>query len=186
MRIGEINSDNYKAFASLLGLKNTKALDDLMSKGDKSKSNATLSHEEREALLVSLGYVEAGMLAREGDESWKKIVPVPDWIRQAVIDKEREKMTRADGKNGMADGMQSAEEGDETAALMKSYWITLPPEERLSAGWTLQKISQSEAQRLVDYVKSQIPGWNNHDPFDPRILTGTNYGLGESGVDTWA
>jgi hypothetical protein len=81
-------------------------------------------------------------------------------------------------------GMGTAKQGDEQAALYKSYWKTLPLNERGAAAWTLDKIDQAEAQRIGDYLKSQIPGWNWGQPFDTSILTKSNYGLGNGFLDS--
>jgi len=176
MRIGEITKDNYKDYARLLGVKTSKALDKMLG-NDEQSVQRDFSHEACEARLVALGYIEEGELGREGDVSHQRIVPVPDSIRQAVIDKVREIFV----KNG--NGMATAKQGDEQAALAKSYWKTLPKNERGPAAWTLDKIEQAEAQRIGDYLKSQIPGWNWGQSFDTDILTSSNYGLGNDFMD---
>jgi len=165
MRIGEVTKDNYQSYLQLFGVKTSKALDKLLG-NDEQSVQRDFSHEAREARLVALGYIEEGELGRDGDISYQKIVPVPDSIRQAVIDKVREIFV----KN--ANGMVTAKQGDEQAALAKSYWKTLPKNERGPASWTLDKIEQAEAQRLVDYVKAKVPGWRNGQSFDREILDG--------------
>lgn len=174
MRIGEINRDNYQMFTHMLramGVKNTDALDKLMGKDEKSAAQQDESFEARTAKLVAAGYGIEGMFVREGDESWKKIVPVSDEARQAMIDTRREAILE------LANGMMTAESGDREGATSKSYILSLPPSERLSASWTLGQIAQAEAARITDYLKSQIPGWQPGDAFDRRILTETNFGL---------
>jgi len=41
----------------------------------------------------------------------------------------------------------------------------------------LGQISGEEEMRLVNYIKSQVPGWQSGQAFDPKILTGSNWGL---------
>lgn len=176
MRIGEVNQENYKDYARFFGVKTSKALDKMLG-NDEQTVQRDFSHEAREARLVALGYIEEGELGRDGDVSHQRIVPVPDSVRQAVIDKVREIFI----KNG--NGMATAKQGDEQAALAKSYWKTLPKNERGPAAWTLDKIGQAEAQRIGDYLKSQISGWNWGQSFDVGILTGSNYGLSDGYLD---
>jgi hypothetical protein len=59
------------------------------------------------------------MLVREGDESWKRIVPVSDDIRQAIIAKKREHIA------ANANGTGTAKQGDEMGALILKYIKTL-------------------------------------------------------------
>jgi hypothetical protein len=177
MRIGEINQDNYAQFALLLGIKNVKN-----PFGDKSGEDIPgvtreRTREECDAISIKAGYAEEGMIVAEGDVSWKKIVSVPDDIKQAVINKRRESILET------ANYTLTAKSGDEEAALRWSYVKTLPPSERLSASWTLQKIAQAEGGRIGDYLKSKIPGLQPGVAFDRRILTETNYGLNDSHLD---
>ena len=180
MRIGEINQDNYQMFTPILrsmGVKNTDALDKLMKQDKPSVAQQDQSFEARTARLVAAGYGIEGMFIREGDESWKKIVPVSDEARQAMINTRREAILEN------VDGTMSAESGDREGAISKSYILTLPPRERLSASWTLGQIAQAEGARITDYIKSQIPGWQPGDALDKSILTETNFGLGTGRVD---
>jgi hypothetical protein len=178
MRIGEINKDNYKMYLQLIGAKNTKPLDDLF---DEDKVEKRLSFEELAADAYARGHCLEGMMVKDGDTgSWHKIVPVPDWIRQAVIDYEREIWVTN------ANGTASTEQGDNSAAIKLNYLKTIPPSERLSARFTLQQIAGEEAHRLILYLKEKVPGWNPGQSFDRRILTDTNYGLDDNHLDVKA
>jgi hypothetical protein len=180
VRIGEVNKDNYSFYLNLLGVKNTQSLDKLYGKSESDSSavqNKDYSFEARAKRMVEIGYVEEGMMHEEGDVSWKKIVDVPDSIKQAVINKRRESILEN------ANFTLSAKAGDEEAALAWSYVKTLPPSERASASWTLQKIAQAEGGRIGDYLKSKIPGLRPGLAFDRRILTDTNYGLDDKRLD---
>jgi hypothetical protein len=176
MRIGEVNRDNYSYYLQLLGVKDTKPLDKLLGKDD-SVAEKDYSFEARAKRMVELGYVIEGTMTREGDTSWQKIVPVSDEIKQAMIDKRRESILET------ANGTLTTKSGDEEGALIRTYILTLPPDERLSAAWTLQKITQAEGGRIDTYLKSQIPGWQPGQTFDRSILMESNYGLGENHLD---
>lgn len=175
MRIGDMNQDNYKLYFNLLGVKDTKQLDQMLRK-DPGAEKKDYSFEARAKRMVELGYAEEGMMVREGDTSWQKIVSVPDDIKQAVINKRRESILET------ANGTLTAASGDAEAALAMKFLKTLPPRERLSASYTLQKIAQAEGGRISDYLKSQIPGWKSGQAFDRKILTESNYGMG-GGLD---
>jgi hypothetical protein len=173
MRIGQVNQENYKDFLKILGVKNPKGLEKLHGEGNGKKAdgqNYYRSDEESIALAVKAGIVMEGMAFRDGDDSYKKIVDVPDWIRQKVIDNSRE-MVIANGN-----GSVTAEQGDKHAKIIKDYIKTLPPSERASAAYTLEKIGQVERQRIVDYLRAEI-GWQAGQKFDTSILTKSNFGL---------
>jgi hypothetical protein len=176
MRIGEVNRDNYSYYLQLLGIKDTKSLDKLLGKDD-SVAEKDYSFEARAKRMVELGYAEEGMMVREGDTSWQKIVSVPENIKQAVINERRNSILET------ANGTLTAESGGRENTIIWDYVKTLPPSERLSASWTLQRITQIEGARIGDYLKSQIPGWQPGQAFDRNILTESNYGLDENHLD---
>ncbi|MDR3288004.1 MAG: hypothetical protein LBT22_01085 [Peptococcaceae bacterium] len=179
MRIGEVNSDNYSLYLKLLGVKNTRSLDKLLgkSKGDIPGVTRPRTLEECNEASIRAGYAERWQFVSEGDNRWKKIVSVPDDIKQAIINKRRE------GILENANFTLSAKSGDEEAALIMNYVKTLPESERLSASWTLQKIAQAEGARIGKYLKSVIPNLQPGIAFDRGILTDTNYGLGDKHLD---
>lgn len=166
MRIGDVNKDNYKEYLRLFELKNTKEIEKSVDNVWRKDKEVEFDHsfEAMAAYQVKIGYAIEGMVVRQNDESWKKIVDVPDSIKQKVIDKVREHFT----ENG--NGMVTWQQGDELASVIKGYYMTLSPSERLSASWTLEKISQAEGGRLLEYVESQMPGWKPGDPIDPDVL----------------
>jgi hypothetical protein len=185
MRIGQVNQENYKDFLKILGVKNPKGLEKLNGEdgsGEKGKSKTSgldqfgqkkgdYSFEAQAARAVAAGLAMEGMVVRHDDESHKVIVPVSDSIKQKVIDNLRQTIIA----NG--NGTITAEQGDKAAAIAKEYLMTLPPSERLSASWTLQKIEQAEGQRISDYIRSQVPGWTHGQSFDRSILLKSNFGL---------
>jgi hypothetical protein len=179
MRIGQVNQDNYKDMLRIIGVKNPKSLEKLHGESEGNdkgldqfgQKKGDYSFEAQAARAVASGRAIEGMVVRPGDESWKVIVPVSDSIKQKVIDNLRQTIIA----NG--NGTITAEQGDKAAAIAKEYLKTLPPEQRLSASWTLQKIEQAEGQRISDYIKSQVPGWTHGQKFDTSILTKSNFGL---------
>lgn len=155
--------DNYKEFLKLIGVKNTESLDQLIDDAKSKEAEFDHSYEARNARLVAAGH-EDGMLIREGDTSFRKIVPVSDDIRKKIINTVFEHFM----KNG--NGMGTAEDGDKIGAIMKEYRKNIPPKDRLSVTWTLDQISMGEAERLVNKVKAHDPSWKFGEPFDKSIF----------------
>lgn len=173
MRIGQVNQSNYKMFLQMLGAKNTKTLAALLGNRDNKKAGKVLSHAEMEEKLFRMGVVtERGMLVREGDNSWRKIVPVSDEVKDKIIETVRRHFL--ENGNGMSrpDGSESIELGD----IKKEYRKNIPPSERLAVTWTLSQIELNEIQRLMDYVKSKDPSWSPGKPFDKSILLNSDFG----------
>lgn len=85
LRIGGITKDNHKDYLKLLGVENTKDLDEFWGEDEKSKGRTIdNSHEAYNKRRVAAGH-EDGMLIRDGDTSWRKIVPVSDEIKNVLI-----------------------------------------------------------------------------------------------------
>lgn len=161
MRIGQVTQDNYMEYLKMFGGKDSKVLDKLWGKDEEAKGEKSI--EEINAMLVKMGYVEEGMFLT-GDESYKKIVPVSDEIKEKLIETVRRQFVT----NG--NGMGEARDGDEIGAIMKEYRANISPSERLSVTWTLSQIVQSENKRLVNYVKANVPGWQHGQSISPSIL----------------
>lgn len=168
MRIGEITKDNYKEFLKMLGLKNPQSLDNVLGEEEEFDH----SYEARNAALVAAGH-EDGMLIRDGDMSWRKIVPVSDEIKDKLLATVKRQFLT----NG--NGMFEAHDGDEIGAIMKQYRANIPPADRLAVTWTLGEIVYAEKVRLVDFVKAHDPSWTFNKPFDRSIFD--NYVSG--GID---
>ena len=172
MRIGELTKDNYMQYMKLFGAKSSKILDDLWDKDKAAEAEFDHSYEARNARLVAAGH-EDGMLIREGDESWRKIVPVSDDIKNKLIaTAKRQFLTNGNGM--LAEG-----DGDEIGAMMKAYRANIPPSERLSVTWTLGQIVSRERDRLVGFLRANDPTWNVGEFFDKSIFD--NYVSG--GID---
>ena len=187
MRIGQVNTENYKEFLKILGVKNPKGLEKVSGENNKNFLHNAIKNKDKplnkltmddfcmdtlEKELAARGIIEEGMLMRKGDTSWRRTVEVSDNIRQKVIDKMREKvLSQSSGRH------ISAEQADELWAIVKQYRSSIPPSERLAFTYTVENIASAEERRLVDYIRSQVPGWQSGQAFDPRILTGSNWGL---------
>ena len=61
-------------------------------------------------------------------------------------------------------------DGEDISKAIRDYTMSLAPEQRLSASWTLNEIFHSEATRLGEYVHQRVPGWDWGKPFDTSIL----------------
>lgn len=162
MRIGGVTKENYEYYLKLFGVEDTKALDIVLGNED-GNSEFDHSYEARNAKLVAAGH-EDGMLIRNGDESYKRIVPVSEEIKNKLIETKRRQFLT----NG--NGMAEACDGDEIGAIMKEYRKNIPPKERLAVTWTLGQIVQNESQRLVDFLKANDPTWTYGKPFDKSLF----------------
>ena len=183
MRIGQVTQDNYKEFLKILGIKNPKNLEKLNGEDGKGKSVkdnpnrltiADLScFDTIERKRVAMGLSEEGMMVRPGEAPRKFIIDVCDKYKQKVIDKVRQMvLSQSTGRH------ISAEQGDELCAIYKEYRSTIPPSDRMPATYTLSEIAFAEERRLVEFIRSQVPGWQSGMAFDPKILTGSNWGMG--------
>ena len=152
MRIGEVNRDNYADFLKPLG--------------GKTKE---LSKEECDAISVKAGYALEGTFTTSGDDSWKEIVPVSGDIKNLLVAKAKEQfLSKSGGKR------YGAADGDEIGAIIQKHLKTLPPSDRKSVGWTLDKIVSDEQTRLTGIVKANDPTWEQGKPFD-KDIAGANY-----------
>lgn len=68
-------------------------------------------------------------------------------------------------------------DGEDISKVIRDYTMSLAPEKRLSASWTLNEIFHSEATRLGEYVHQSVPGWDWGKPFDTSILDGYQQGM---------
>jgi len=68
-------------------------------------------------------------------------------------------------------------DGEVESQVIKNYIMSLPPEERAAAGWTLNQISIQEAKRLGEYVHQRDPSWNWGKPVKPGILNEYHQGI---------
>ena len=171
MRIGQVNQDNYKDFLKILGVKNPKNLDKLLGKEENANGLDQYgqrigdnSQEAEAARMVAAGFSQEGMYVKAGDTSWKRIVDIPDNIKNAFIELERSQFLR----NG--NGTTNARDGDEYRALLDKYRENIPPSERLAFTYTIRQLRHAEAVRLENFVRMSDPSWRNGQKIDPDIL----------------
>lgn len=67
--------------------------------------------------------------------------------------------------------------GEDISAAIRDYTMTLAPEERLSASWTLNEIFHNEAARLGEFVHQHDPSWDWGQAFDTSILDSYRQGI---------
>lgn len=100
-------------------------------------------------------------------DDYRKMVPVDESAVKQVKD-----IAMAHMKQGFG-----TSDGEDISSAIRSYVMTLAPEERLSASWTLNEIFHREATRLGEYVHQADPSWTWGKPFDTSILDGYTSGV---------
>ena len=102
-----------------------------------------------------------------GRTDFRRIVPVDEGVANKIKSLVFESMKK---NCGMSDGEIESE-------IIRNYVMSLPPEERAAAGWTLNQISLQEADRLGEYVHQRDPSWNWGKPVKPDILDDYKSGM---------
>ena len=118
-------------------------------------------------------YGTPGMSLNDASD-YRKMVPVDEGVVQQVKQIAFDHM-----KNGYG-----VSDGEDISKVIRDYTMSLAPEQRLSASWTLNEIFHSEATRLGEYVHQQDPSWDWGKPFDTSILDGYRQGGGSMRFDT--
>ena len=95
-----------------------------------------------------------------GRTDHRRIIPVDEEIVNKIKSLAFDDMVK---NGGMSDG-------EEESQIIKSYIMTLPPEKRAAASWTLNQISLQETDRLGEYVHQRDPSWNWGMQVKPGIL----------------
>ena len=111
-------------------------------------------------------YGTPGMSLNDAGD-YRKMVPVDKSVMQQVKQIAFDHM-----KNGYG-----VSDGEDISAVICSYTMSLSPEERLSASWTLNEVFHSEAARLGEFVHRHDPSWDWGKPFDTSILDGYRQGV---------
>ena len=111
-------------------------------------------------------YGTPGMSLNDTDD-YRKMVPVDESVVKQVKGIAMAHMKRGFGTS----------DGEDISSAIRSYVMTLDPEKRLSASWTLNEIFHSEATRLGEYVHQADPSWTWGKPFDTSILDGYTSGV---------
>lgn len=111
-------------------------------------------------------YGTPGMSLNDAGD-YRKTVPVDEDVAQQVRQIAFDHM-----KNGFG-----ASDGEDISRVIRDYTMSLAPEQRLSASWTLNEIFHREAARLGEYVHQRDPNWDWGKPFDTSILDGYRQGV---------
>lgn len=156
MRIGEINQSNYTEFTKLF-IKNNNT--NWPASKSTTQSPKKSDDEINENMVNQFGL--KGMSLHYRDDNGQKIIAVSDDIREKMNNLARREFV---DNYGMSDG-------EEKSSLVGKYLASVPENERCYAAWTIDQIYLNEAQRLTDYVKETIPGWQHGKAFDRNILT---------------
>lgn len=98
---------------------------------------------------------------------YRKTVPVDEEVVRQVKQLAFDHMKKGYGVS----------DGEDISAVIRNYTLSLSPEERLSASWTLNEVFHSEAARLGEFVHRQDPSWDWGKPFDVSILDGYRQGV---------
>lgn len=99
--------------------------------------------------------------------SRREIIPVDEGVVRQVKQIAFDHM-----KNGYG-----VSDGEDISAVIRNYAMSVAPEKRLSASWTLNEIFHSEAARLGEFVHQRDPGWDWGKPFDTSILDSYRQGI---------
>ena len=111
-------------------------------------------------------YGTPGMSLNDAGD-YRKMIPLDEGVVQQVKQIALDHM-----KNGYG-----VSDGEDISKVIRDYTMSLAPEKRLSASWTLNEIFHSEATRLGEFVHQQDPSWDWGQPFDTSILDGYRQGL---------
>lgn len=111
-------------------------------------------------------YGTPGMSLNDASD-YRKTVPVDEGVVQQV-----KQITFDHMKNGYG-----ASDGEDISKVIREYTMSLAPEKRLSASWTLNEIFHREVTRLGEFVHQQDPSWDWGKPFDTSILDGYRQGV---------
>jgi hypothetical protein len=171
MRIGEVTTENYKEYLKILGVKDTTNLDKLTGGKTAKEMEAEFDHsfEAMEKAWVANGG-EAGMIIREGDTSWKKIIPVSDAVKDKLIETIRNQIY--DETRGKMHDV------DEIPNLYRELRKSIAPSDRLSFTYTASQIVREEAMRIRAYIEERIPGWKPGQAVPADILKAACLGDG--------
>lgn len=99
-----------------------------------------------------------------------------DYRKSIPVDESVVKQIRQIAFDHMKNGY-GVSDGEDISAAIRNYTMSLAPEERLSASWTLNELFQKEAARLGEFVHQNVPSWDWGKPFDLSILDGYQHAL---------
>lgn len=114
-------------------------------------------------------YCPPGMDITGMKESDFKIIPVDEKVAQQMKD-----LTLAEIKRGY--GMSDPNRAP-VSDMIRAYAMSSPVEDRINAGWSLEKIHQNEVRRIFDFIESRVPGWQAGQRLDTSILDEYQQGI---------
>jgi hypothetical protein len=94
-------------------------------------------------------YGTPGMSLNDAGD-YRKIAPMDESVIQQVRQIAFDHM-----KNGYG-----VSNGEDISAVIRNYTLSLSPEKRLSASWTLNEAFHDEAVRLGEFVRQHNPDWD--------------------------
>lgn len=71
----------------------------------------------------------------------------------------------------------SGPDGDIVADTIEAYSLEAAVPDRINTSYTLTNIYRAEVNRIFDFVRSRIPGWQIGQRFDTSILDGYRQGV---------
>ena len=99
-----------------------------------------------------------------------------DYRKIVSVDQDVVQQVKQIAFNHMKNGY-GVSDGEDISKVIRDYTMSLAPEKRLSASWTLNEIFHGEAVRLGEFVHQQDPGWDWGKPFDTSILENYRQGI---------
>ena len=111
-------------------------------------------------------YGTPGMSLNDAGD-YRKIAPMDESVIQQVRQIAFDHMKNVYGVSN----------GEDISAVIRNYTLSLSPEKRLSASWTLNEAFHDEAVRLGEFVRQHNPDWDWGKPFDTGILDGYQRGI---------
>lgn len=100
----------------------------------------------------------------------KTIVPVDKEFADKYLEQNKKEFIKW---NGMSKSTTKLPD-----MLKKHLFTSVPPEKRISVGYTLMQMSINQSTKFVEKIKHHNPNWTFGEPFDPKILD-------EQSVDTY-
>ena len=106
-----------------------------------------------------------GLVTYHGQQPDRRILDLPDHMREAMITFAREDFTRNFG--GSRDSVRS---GERQTMLQHSFLRELPIQDRQAASWTLIQIRFAESERIHNAVQQAVPNWQIGQRVPDEIL----------------
>jgi len=106
-----------------------------------------------------------GLVTYHGQQPDRRILDLPDHMREAMITFAREDFTRNFG--GSRDSVRS---GERQTMLQHSFLREIPVQDRQAASWTLSRMRGEESRRIEAAVREVMPNWQIGQRVPDEIL----------------